>query len=849
MPTLSLRAVILGLLLGLAISASTYFNDHVIRQTMLIGNLFPVGIFGVIVFVLVVVNPLLKSVALRNPEIALITAIGLAACGWPGSNFFRSFTGTLARPAALIKDQPAWQAARVMSYIPGGSAQIGAAHISNWDGLVRALRQGARPDAPAPVACIWSHLPADVQSILDAAGQRSRVSPLERVRIIAVLNSFIDDEGFYRQAAFAAVTLPEPAERLRQQRRACEAAADRCTQEIELLKRQRDGPADRLEHQIRLLQLTVEHLRGQVAQVDQHLHRLLLVACFPDMLAPPPAGDGWLVNGGRSDLFATAALIKGWSGQRSLRITELPWDTWAPTLKLWVTVALLFGLAALFQALIVHPQWSGHEQLAYPIARFVAEIGQREPGRRLPSIAQSNLFWLAMGIVLVIHIINGLKAWFPQFIEIPLRYNFYPLRGLFENASLAPHTWALYLPHLYFCVVGFAYFLRTEVSLSLGLVGVACMILSQICHTYSTPLSDDFFLPGNFSLLLFGAWLGGAIMVLYIGRRYYLNVLGAAVGLRRQIDTPPYAIWATRGLAACVFGAAWALTHAGLDWVLSLLFVGLVLLMFFMLARICAETGFFFILPGWLPVGVLLALFGHQALGPAAYLLLAIASIIVVGDPREALIPYLVNGLQMTDRAQTAPRRSAPWLGVMIVSGFFVALGVTLTLQYNLGLDLTDARSAVWYTSAPYNNATRMIGELSATEQIAQAHGPAGLGRLTQVRPKAADVGWMGLGAVLVITCALARLRLAWWPIHPVIFMVFGSYSAMCFAWAFLIGWAIKAAVVRLGGTRSYHALRPLMVGMICGEIFAALIWTVVGAIYYWATDGGIPKAYLIFPA
>ena len=846
---MSIRAVILGLLLGLIVSVCTYFNDHVIRQTMLIGNLFPVVIFGLIVFVLVVVNPLLRSAALREPEIALMIAIGLAACGWPGSNFFRSFTGTLTRPAELIKDHPAWQAAQVMSYIPGGSAEIGTAHINDWHGLVQTLRRGDRPDAPAHLRDIWGRLPADVQNILDADGQQSGISPLQRDRILSVLNDLIADEAFYRQPAFADVALPQPAERLRKERQECETAAERLGGKIELLKRQHDRPADLLEHRTQVLQLKVEEFRSKVAQVDQHLNRLLLVACFPKIIAPAPAGDNWLVNGGQTDLFATWMLGHGWTGKLNLGITELPWGIWAPTLKLWVTVALLFGLAALFMGLIVHPQWSRHEQLAYPIARFAQENGQREPGRRLPVIAQSRLFWLGTGTVLAIHIINGLKAWFPQFIEIPLRYNLQPLRGLFENASLAPHTWALYVPHIYFCVVGLAYFLRTEVSLSLGLVGVASMILAQICHTRSTLLSDDFFLPGNFSLLLFGAWLGGAVMVLYVGRRYYLSVLAAAVGLKKSIDTPSYAIWATRGLMACIFGATWILAPCGPGLApqspvrrtrtADVLHAG----------RICAETGFFFILPGWLPVGVLLAIFGQQALGPAAYLLLAIASIIIVGDPREALIPYLVNGLQMTDRTQIPPPRSAPWLGVMIVSGFFVAMGVTLLLQYNLGLDMTNARSTVWYTSAPYSNATRMIGELSATEQIAQASVPTGLGRLTQLRPKASDVGWMGLGAALVITLRLARLRLAWWPIHPVIFMVFGSYSAMCFAWAFLIGWAIKAAVVRLGGTRSYHALRPLMVGMIAGEIFAALLWTVVGAIYYWTTNGGIPKAYVIFPA
>jgi len=108
-------------------------------------------------------------------------------------------------------------------------------------------------------------------------------------------------------------------------------------------------------------------------------------------------------------------------------------------------------------------------------------------------------------------------------------------------------------------------------------------------------------------------------------------------------------------------------------------------------------------------------------------------------------------------------------------------------------------------------------------------------------------MAWRGLGAGLVLATAAARLRLPWWPLHPVIFMVFGTMSSMRFSSSFLIGWAIKAAVVRLGGSRSYRSVRPLMVGMIAGEVLAAVLWMTVGAIYYWAT-GMEPKSYAVYP-
>ena len=66
-------------------------------------------------------------------------------------------------------------------------------------------------------------------------------------------------------------------------------------------------------------------------------------------------------------------------------------------------------------------------------------------------------------------------------------------------------------------------------------------------------------------------------------------------------------------------------------------------------------------------------------------------------------------------------------------------------------------------------------------------------------------------------------------------------------AWSFLIGWALRTAVVRLGGVKAFHATLPLAVGMIAGELLAAVGWQACGTVYY-LTTGQIPSAYFILP-
>ena len=139
------RALLIGTVFALLIAGVTYFNDHVIRQTYLTGNQFPVVVFGFAVVILLVVNPLLGLVRrewpLRAGEIAIVTALGLAVCAWPGSNMMRYFSSVTAMPAYLLKTQPNWQASEVFSHFPGGSPRIAPGHVVDTQALSDAINQ------------------------------------------------------------------------------------------------------------------------------------------------------------------------------------------------------------------------------------------------------------------------------------------------------------------------------------------------------------------------------------------------------------------------------------------------------------------------------------------------------------------------------------------------------------------------------------------------------------------------------------------------------------------------------------------------------------------------------------
>ena len=56
------RAVLLGFLGALAIAGFKYINDDVLGLTPLAGNHFPISVFGVLILLVIVLNPLLSLV-------------------------------------------------------------------------------------------------------------------------------------------------------------------------------------------------------------------------------------------------------------------------------------------------------------------------------------------------------------------------------------------------------------------------------------------------------------------------------------------------------------------------------------------------------------------------------------------------------------------------------------------------------------------------------------------------------------------------------------------------------------------------------------------------------------------
>jgi hypothetical protein len=102
-----------------------------------------------------------------------------------------------------------------------------------------------------------------------------------------------------------------------------------------------------------------------------------------------------------------------------------------------------------------------------------------------------------------------------------------------------------------------------------------------------------------------------------------------------------------------------------------------------------------------------------------------------------------------------------------------------------------------------------------------------------------AHVGFgAGLAGVLQALCLMTPK----WPIHPLGMFLVHSWHGQQLWPNLLIGWLLKILILRYGGARLYTAGRPLFMGLIMGEVFAVVIWSLVTVVL---ASMGLPVEYV----
>ena len=126
--------------------------------------------------------------------------------------------------------------------------------------------------------------------------------------------------------------------------------------------------------------------------------------------------------------------------QKHISFADVPWSAWTGTMSFWLPLILSLWIGLIGLSLVLHRQWSTHEQLAYPIATFANSLLPDE-GRSVGGVFRQRLFWVGAIAVLVVHTNNYVHKWFPDdTVMIQRSFDLSAIADLWEHLHHGPSS-------------------------------------------------------------------------------------------------------------------------------------------------------------------------------------------------------------------------------------------------------------------------------------------------------------------------------------------------------------------------------------------------------------------------
>lgn len=515
-----------------------------------------------------------------------------------------------------------------------------------------------------------------------------------------------------------------------------------------------------------------------------------------------------------------------------------PYGAWVVPILAWAVFTFALYGALLCMVAIVRKQWFENERLPFPLAQIqLSLVDQPRRGRWLNDLMSRRSFWLAFAAVFLLHVWNGLARYFPQrFPEIWVYYDFSRL------ATEPPWSYTdpkLQNAALFFTVVGATYFITSSVAFSLWFFFVLNNLFMMTKGTWTGDPENA----GRMDQHL-GGLVAFALTIAWVGRRHWRLVVAQAFRGRRPGEADDrYLSYRTAfwGLVGCAVVMISFLRVAGSTLVAAAVTVGILLTGFLLITRIIAETGLVhgqiyvsFVKP-WVTIGAYAQKFNlPQWLHPVPVKSFYLGALVEVQhyDYREVASVYATHGLKVADatvyggaeeerdlrRDRRTGRALIALLGLSLVVGYFTSFYSTLWTEYRYAF-AKDVRAGVINEHGTQGLPQGKLRDYPRSYEESRyylRHDPA-----TQA----------GIGFAATAFLSAMRLRYGWWPLHPIGFLMIGTFPGAHLWLSIFVGWLAKTLTLRFGGAKGYVAAKPFFLGLIVGESAAAGFWLLMGIV------------------
>lgn len=525
-----------------------------------------------------------------------------------------------------------------------------------------------------------------------------------------------------------------------------------------------------------------------------------------------PYVAGWLVP---TDELAIRYFFEGLpQGQ------PIPWGAWTVPLLAWCSFMIAIYLMMITITVILRRQWVDYDRLSFPLTQLPMEMV--ETGSRddiISPFLKNPLMWTGFAIPFVTLSTLGLNHYFPFIPELEFSHNLF-----FQQLGQSLHLFVS------FTAMGLAYFLSLDVGMSIWLFHLLTKTQMGVENFvgYSLPGPHELFTEGSLTVAHqgMGAMIALVVVGLWMSRRHLRDVINRALRRGKQIDDSDEILSYRQAViilgCASLYALTW-LVATGIPLLVALVFLLVAFAIFYGLSRIIAEGGLGFARAQMTAQPFVINSLGTGLVGGAGIVSLAM-SYGWAGDLRTMVMASSMNGQKIADAGRVR-RRPLFWAMMLAI---VVSLAGSMWVMIWMGYKYGGINLHWWF----YNRLGQLIFD-DAAQKIANPIGP--LVDMSIVGPRYLFVG---IGSGVMAGLMYLRHRFLWWPVHYLGFPISATYMISSTWFSILIGWTLKALILKYGGVPLFRRLRPFFLGLILGQISCSGFWTLID--YFTGETGNI---------
>jgi hypothetical protein len=496
------------------------------------------------------------------------------------------------------------------------------------------------------------------------------------------------------------------------------------------------------------------------------------------------------------------------------------WRAWLLPMGWWVLLFAVLVYVFLCLSVLLRKQWSDRERLNFPLTEV--PLMMTDPATPL---FRNRLLWLGVVLAGLVDALNNLHRIYPTIPMLDVQYNDLAGRLSVWGFPWSMMQWGAFGVSFYPFVVGLGFLMPLDVLFSfwffyllwnavrLGLAGLGYPYPGTGAQETFPYISDQ----------VQGGYLALGVMALWASRLDFRRALLQLLGRLPRDQEHEEAISYPHALTGAAVGMVLLiglLTAVSAAPLVSAAFIVAFLVISISVARLRAEFGApFHDVEYNTPDIVMPKVLGSALLGPRALGMLSMQFWYTAENFTHPM-PHCIEALRIGSTARAGARQRPFFWGVLLawVVGMSLCIITVLYFGEHLGYmtSKTLGQRTEWYGGANFARLDQMLAT------------PTGSRPQSMVAIMVGMLTCFGLQAM--------RMRTPGWPLDPVAYSLASTATASSYWLPLFIAWVLKSLILRYGGRRGFTRALPFFLGLVIGEAFVGVGWSLVGSLLHQRT-------------